>query len=254
MISPEHEAMHQQNFKKGATENARFWARLGGAPDFTGKRVLDVGCGLGSLCISIAEAGAAQVYGFEIEEALAEFADTNLRARYSHLASRVKFMVQDICTYDGEPFDVIVSKDAFEHIIDLPNVLKAIERVLKPGGKAYICFGPLYYSPLGDHGRLAGGRIPWLHALLPESLLLQARTLRGSPLVSSVEALGLNKYTTADYQRAFAQTNLKMLTYEPNKTERVFFKKLLEPVRAIPAVEKYVTFNTYCVAERPRLA
>ena len=62
-------------------------------------------------------------------------------------------------------FDVVVSRDTFEHIHDLPEVLRHLARLLRPEGRVYVGFGPLYRSPFGDHG-LLGLRLPWLHLLV----------------------------------------------------------------------------------------
>ena len=83
-------------FQRGARENPRFWSRLGGQPDLAGKKVLDLGCGHGSLCIDMAKAGAARVVGVDLNERLIRFAQQNLHQNYPELADCVEFHCIDI--------------------------------------------------------------------------------------------------------------------------------------------------------------
>ena len=54
-------------FKYGKIENKKFWKRLGSKPDFKNKKVLDFGCGHGSLTLDIAALGAQKVIGIDLE-------------------------------------------------------------------------------------------------------------------------------------------------------------------------------------------
>ncbi|MGV7852542.1 class I SAM-dependent methyltransferase, partial [Mycobacterium kansasii] len=71
-----------QYFESQSQSNEEYWRRLGTAPpDWTGKRVLDVGCGVGALSIEMAQAGA-MVLGVDLDENLIAFADRNLVQRF----------------------------------------------------------------------------------------------------------------------------------------------------------------------------
>ena len=61
-------------FKYGKIENKKFWKRLGSKPDFKNKKVLDFGCGHGSLTLDIAALGAQKVIGIDLEINLINFA------------------------------------------------------------------------------------------------------------------------------------------------------------------------------------
>ena len=54
-------------FKYGKIENKKFWKRLGSKPDFKNKKVLDFGCGHGSLTLDIVALGAQKVIGIDLE-------------------------------------------------------------------------------------------------------------------------------------------------------------------------------------------
>ena len=51
---------------------------------------------------------------------------------------------------DGS-IDVCVSDNVFEHCRDLASVLCESRRVLRPAGRLYAGYGPLWFSPGGDH-------------------------------------------------------------------------------------------------------
>ena len=249
MHNVENHEMHTRNFAKGRDEDPRFWKRLGGAPDMHGKRVLDLGCGLGSLCTHIAELGAAEVLGVDLDEENIEFAKARLAKEAQHLRDRVCFLRADIRTLSIEPFDYVVSKDAFEHILDLPEVLAAMARLLKPGGRMYIALGPLYHSPFGDHGRLEL-KLPWAHVIVPERIALRRLNGRRGNDYHSVEELGLNKYTVEDYRRLLRENDLVVEFYQENQTERSIAGPI-ERLRRLPGVERYLTWNIYCVLRKP---
>ncbi len=238
-------------FARGEWQNPQFWRRFGGQPDFTGKRVLDVGCGHGSMAIYVARAGAASVVGLDLNCRLIEFANANLIQNHGDVADRVTFLCQDLKDYpEDETFDFILSKDSFEHILDLPGMLAEMKKRLKRGGRIYAGFGPLYNSPLGDHG-YSQSRIPWRHLMLGEEGVLARTRARWPQLeIHSLGDLGLNGLALADYERIFAQSGLTILSLQTNRSDKLLSRLLSLPAR-IPFLREYFTFNLYVVLERP---
>jgi ubiquinone/menaquinone biosynthesis C-methylase UbiE len=53
--------------------------------------------------------------------------------------------------FNDETFDVVFSYDAFEHFDSPEGVLREAIRVTRNRGYIYLEFGPLYYSPYGQH-------------------------------------------------------------------------------------------------------
>jgi len=53
--------------------------------------------------------------------------------------------------------DLAVSDAVLEHCVDLGAVMRETRRVLKPGGRVYASYGPLWYGPGGDHFSGRGG-------------------------------------------------------------------------------------------------
>ena len=102
-----------------------------------GKRVLDIGCGVGDWCSLAAHYGAQTVHGFDIQEEMVELA----KQATSHL-DMVHIQVGDAADmpYDDTSFDVAISlfvtcnlsPEAFE------KHFQELHRVLVPGGKAVL--------------------------------------------------------------------------------------------------------------------
>lgn len=66
--------------------------------------------------------------------------------------------------------DIIASYWAFEHFPDYRGVFSEFCRVLRPGGIAYLEFGPLFYSSRGSH-LYRFLYIPWVHLLFEEEVI-----------------------------------------------------------------------------------
>jgi SAM-dependent methyltransferase len=103
--------------------------------DLTGKRVLDVGSGLGGVDILLATRhGAAAVVGIDVEPQLVESARALIATK--GLTERVTFQLVEPgpLPFPNASFDVVFSKDAMVHIEDNAALYAEVLRVLKPGG------------------------------------------------------------------------------------------------------------------------
>jgi len=234
-----------------------FWLRLGGKPDFTGKDVLDLGCGHGSMCVDLALSGASRVVGVDTDEQRISFARAYTRLHWPELAPVLEFAAEDVRGYAGLPFDYAVSRATFEHVLDFSGVMCALAERLKPGGRLCAALGPLYYSPFGDHRRTES-LIPWGHVLQPERLVLARLNRTRACKLSSIQDLGLNKLAPADYRAAFARSGLKTVYYRENLVmpsagpARRVCGRLMSALRRVPALEKYFTVNIWCILEKPQ--
>ena len=91
-------------------------------------KVLDFGGGAGDLCLELSRHSLDVSY-CDIGETLYNFA----RWRFTRRNVPVR-MFKGIGTIVGNDYDCILSFDAFEHVKDLPQVIKKLFSYLKPGG------------------------------------------------------------------------------------------------------------------------
>lgn len=100
-------------------------------PDFSGKRVLDLGCGMGWHCRYAAEKGADSVTGVDISEKMLE------QARKDTPQVNIKYIrsAMEDFTFPPGSFDVVVSSLAFHYVRDFAEVARRVAACLVPDGE-----------------------------------------------------------------------------------------------------------------------
>lgn len=242
-------------FEIGLSETSNFWARMGVKPDFNGLDVLEVGSGLGFLTADIALAGAKSVLGVDTWEPRIEWSTRKLAERFPHLTN---------ATFDSTPsnnmtgqdrFDAIVSQNTFEHISDINSVLHSFHRLLRPGGKAYIGFSPMYHSPFGDHGELrAKVRLPWLHLIAGRSEVIAAFNKANNENATTLIECGYNGLYPKDFRDAFANSGLVIDHMRVNPTEgrlKQLIMDIFTMISKVPGLEPYFATGIYVVLRKP---
>jgi len=238
-------------YNRCKVENPRYWARFGGRPDFKDSVVADLGCGHGSLCIDIAMSGARKVIGLDLNAHLIDFAKENLRRNYPQLANVIEFRHQDVRDVTEKNFDYFVSKDTFEHVVDLPQVLEAMKTRLRDQGKIYTGFGPLWNSPFGDHGRTKIP-IPWGHVIFSQRFLIDRLNRINrfeSEKISSIQDLGLSVLSLADYRCIIMESGMRTVFFGVNVSTRPI-SRLFSLFRKIPFMEEFFSHNIYCILQK----
>jgi len=100
-----------------------------------GMRMLDIGCGWGSLAIHAARTHGASVWGITLSEPQAELARE--RARNAGVENLVEIRVMDYRDLRAERFDAVASIGMVEHVgvAQIDEYANRIATVLEPGGR-----------------------------------------------------------------------------------------------------------------------
>ena len=101
-----------------------------------GSSVLDVGCGTGDMLRRMDRLGAARLVGIDESEGMLRAARELSREHpgISYLPASAEAVPGE-----DERFDIVISCVAFHHFPDPRASLREIARVMKPGGRLFLC-------------------------------------------------------------------------------------------------------------------
>lgn len=241
-------------FEHGLSRAHQLWDRLGDRPDFRGKDVLEVGSGLGFMSADIARAGARSVLGVDIWGPRVEFSTRKVAKRFPEL-DNIAFSTTSTDRMEGaDRFDVIVSENTFEHISDIDAVLASFQRLLRPGGRAYLGFSPLYHSPFGDHGELrAPVRLPWLHLVAGRRRVIEAFNKANRETATTLPECGYNGLKPSDFRDAFARSGLEVEAVRLNPSEGRLKRAAMAGFAVLakaPPLEPFFTVGIYATLRK----
>ena len=101
-----------------------------------GLRLLDLGCGPGTISVGLADAvEPGELHGIDMEESQIEMARAAASAGGHSNAFFQTGAVTDL-PFEDKSFDVVRSHALLMHIPDTRAVLAEVKRVLKPGGSS----------------------------------------------------------------------------------------------------------------------
>ena len=124
-----------------AQENQFILTQMG---PLKGKRLLDLGAGLGESSVYFALQGA-QVTLLDISPGMVDVA---LRLAALHGVS-VEGIVSPVeaFSFPDESFDIVYVANTIHHVVDRETLFASIRRVLKPGGR-FFSWDPITYNPV----------------------------------------------------------------------------------------------------------
>lgn len=103
--------------------------------DYSGKKVLDVGCNTGILLIPLLERGV-DVVGVDIDREDVEKVKEKLKVKRFPL-NRAQIADARELPFSTNSFDIVLLSDILEHVGDPKSVAKEAQRVVKRGGLIY---------------------------------------------------------------------------------------------------------------------
>lgn len=160
-----------------------------------GRRVLDLGCGVGQYVRGFERHGAI-AYGCDIEH------PRLVEARAAG-TPRLVAAAGEALPYRDNSLDIVVLNEVIEHVADDNATMREVARVLMPGGTAII-YAPNRLYPFETHGIFVRGRyifgniplVNWLPRRLRDRLVPHARA-----------------YTEGDWRRVLAGSGLQVVAH-----------------------------------------
>ena len=149
------------------------------------KNVLDVGCGGGILCESMAQRGAV-VTGIDMGDAPLGVA--NLHKLESGLSIDYrKSTAEDFAKDHQQAFDVVTCLEMLEHVPDPSAVVKACAEMVKPGGS--VLFSTINRNPKSFLFAIIGAE--YILNLLPKGTHEYAKFIRPSEMATWIREADL---------------------------------------------------------------
>lgn len=120
------------------------------AGDLTNKKILDVGTGTGKILISLYKKYPNAGYtGIDISKSMLAKINT------SYNFNLYKMKMENLSEFNNNYFDLVISRMAFHHSIDIDKSTSEVYRVLKKGGKFILCEGnPPSYKCLAFYNEM----------------------------------------------------------------------------------------------------
>jgi cyclopropane-fatty-acyl-phospholipid synthase len=160
-----------------------------------GERMLDVGCGWGSLATYAAREYGVSVTGITLSEPQAKLA--RQRAQEAGVGDRVDIRVTDYRELRDEPYDKIASIGMVEHVgsVQIDEYAHTLARLLRPGGQ------------LLNHGiaRLRVGE-PEAGPFSERYVFPDAAPLHLSRIQTAIERAGLETHHVEGFREDYAET------------------------------------------------
>lgn len=135
--------------------------------------ILEIGCGEGGVLKAFSETGFT-CHGIDIAASRIENAKTIFDEEVK--SGAVTFYTGDvhepgIIDHLHDEIDLLILKDAIEHIPDQKKLLTQLHRFVKSSGCVFLAFPP-WFNPFGGHQQLARSFlrfVPWIH-LFPKGV------------------------------------------------------------------------------------
>lgn len=108
---------------------------INAATPLLGKQVLDVGCGGGILCESMAKLGA-EVSGIDLSEKPLSVARLHLHESGLNIHYR-KIAAEELAGLEPGRYDIVTCMEMLEHVPDPASIVRACATLVKPGGAVY---------------------------------------------------------------------------------------------------------------------
>ena len=194
-------------------ERLRVIARYGGA--LPGRRILDLGSGMGGTSVALGLAGAAPL-AFEYNRAYCDI--IRLRAGRYDMGLPVVNGAGEYLPFGGATFDLVIAWDVVEHVQDPALLLAELARVLRPGGRVLLTVinrfafrDPHYHLPL----------LNWLPRPLAEAIIARrGRSKSGADFSDRQRLSEMHYYTMAGFRQLAARYGFRVGDIREDRVRR----------------------------------
>ena len=166
---------------------------------------LELGCFDGMVSCHLARAGKRAT--------AIDHRDTGFDSRAVRESVSLRQMDASRLEFADRSFDFVFSYDSFEHFSSPEEAFVEAARVLRPGGHLYLDFGPLYYSPLGEHA-YDSVPIPYCQFLFKQETINAAALRSEKPLIDFGHVNGWSIQRYRDLWSKYAHVLRKVRYYE----------------------------------------
>ena len=128
-------------------DKLRYLPHLVDFSGFKGKKLLEIGCGVGIDLVRFAK-GGTEVTGIDLANVSIELAEENFEQR--GLTADLQVMNGEELQFETDSFDIVYAHGVLQYTANAPKMVDEIQRVLRPDGEAII----MVYN-----------RISWLNAM-----------------------------------------------------------------------------------------
>lgn len=173
---------------------------------FSGKRVLDAGCGGGRGALLALRSGASHVEAFDVSETNVETTARVLGHDFQNFSVCLGTLAD--LPYEDSSFGIVWCNGVLMHTAEPARTLPEIVRVLEPAGSAWIYVygrGGVYWRTIAQFRRtFAGLRSAELIQRLADLNLPNGRI---AEMIDDWKAPFLRNYSASDWERAFSELN-----------------------------------------------
>ena len=268
-------AQHQRWIADKISKWPRFWKRCGFSqvPDLSGKRILDLGSGLGGNSVAAAMAGA-DVVALEPDTSILKISSQLIIHKYPDAIGKIKFIGADAAAYRSDSdFDYVICDEVFEHMDDLPAALEQMAQLLGENGKILSHWGPLWKSPFGGHQLTmylifklsrfglpgigtksrAGDRkrfkIPYTHLLYTKRALREVSSVNDSSAQQTIQQVGLNGLKRSEFIDILSASSLHTNYFVENPGTHPYYR-VMRAMHKIPPLRGIFTSNIAAVLSK----
>jgi ubiquinone/menaquinone biosynthesis C-methylase UbiE len=229
---------------------------------FTGKTVLDLGCGYSGKAVAYSKHKPEFICGVDISVSVIREAQAYLKS----LKIPAAFVGADASAlpFADTTFDIVISDDGFDHFTQTRKVIAEISRVLKPGGVAFISFVPYYSRECSHMNEYL--RVPWHHVLFSKKAIKQALELVAD-YDARQESYDRSTYRSSvdgvfhTFVNHLSRLSVRRFTRELQSSQGVRLVRLRKqsrnwarPFTYLPLLNEPFTDGVYCVLKKEESA